>query len=53
MYMKRTPRGLAVTEAGDPCNPVDGFFLYGHLFHMYKAVTMKKKIIIMELIYYM
>ena len=30
MYLKRIPRGLAVKEAGDPCNPVDGFFLYGH-----------------------
>ena len=36
MYLKRTSRGLAVTAAGDSCNPVDEFFLYGHLFHMYK-----------------
>ena len=26
MYLKGIPRGLAVTEAGDPCNPVDGLF---------------------------
>ena len=30
MYLKRIPRGLAITEAGDPFNPVDGLFLYGH-----------------------
>ena len=47
MYLKRTPREMAVTKAGDPCNPVDGFLLYGHWFHMYKYNNneTKKKIL--------
>ena len=44
MYLKGIPRGLAVMEAGDPCNLVDGFFFiwtlmsFGRLMYNYDVL---------------